>query len=93
MYGRIIGEKISLSLVICASKNPLLCTLIILAKRYIYECRYNDTKLDVRVFKRKVNYIQNTKFEVAKRNGKMLKYIDKWEPLIEWLKIYIYIYI
>ena len=83
IYGRIIGEPVSLYLVICSSKIPLLCTLILLAKRYIYECRYKDTKPDVRIYKRKINYIQNTEFEIAKSSNTVLKYIEKWEQLLE----------
>lgn len=81
-YGRVIGANIDLSLVICGNETPFICTLIFLAKRYIYECRYRDKKPDVRVYKQKVNYVHTTEFEIAKRNNTVLKYIEKWEPLL-----------
>ena len=84
IYGRIIPENtgLTISLVICSSRNPLLCTLILLAKRYIYECRYKNKKPNVRVYKHKVTYMRNTELEIAKKNNTVLKYLEKWQLLL-----------
>lgn len=80
-YSTKTNTEVELSNVICGTQDSLFCTLILTAKKYIYECRFNETIPDVHVFKRKVNYVKTTEFEIAKRNVKMLRYIEKWEPL------------
>lgn len=66
-YKEIITEPFDVTLVICSSQNPLVCTLILLAKRYIQECRYSDIKPDIRVFKLKLNHVKNIEWEISKK--------------------------
>lgn len=73
--------KLDIETIIGGSSNTLACTLIFLAKKYIYDCRYLDKKPDIRIFDCKVNFVKNIELEIAKRNGRMLQYLEKWELL------------
>lgn len=72
---------VDLPTVVCGSSNPTLCTLILTAKRYIYECKYAEKRPDIRTYICKINYVKNTEFELAKRNGKITQFMEKWEAL------------
>ena len=72
-YG-VFLEEFNLPLIIYSDRNPLLCTLILLAKRYIYDCRYKNEIPKIQIYKWKLNYVKNVEFEIAKRNNKMLTY-------------------
>ena len=76
IYGRAIGETVNISTVVYSSKDPLFCTLILLGKLHIYESRYKEGKPDIRIYRRKVNYIQNTEFEIAKKNNTIIVFPD-----------------
>ena len=73
-YTEVITEPFNLFLIIC--------TLVLLAKRHIYECRFQNTNPDLLIFNRKVDYVRQTEFEIAKRNNVVLKYLEKWELLL-----------
>lgn len=81
IYADQLNTVVDLHTIVCGSQNPLLCTLIFIAKRYVYECKYADKKPDIRIYNHKVNFIKNTEFVIAKRNGTTLRYLDKWGPL------------
>lgn len=82
IYSHIITNQLDIKLIITGSKNALLCTLIFIAKRYIYECRFKEKNPEIREFKAKLNYIQKTEWELATRNNTVLKYLEKWEVLV-----------
>ncbi|MDY6822057.1 MAG: reverse transcriptase domain-containing protein, partial [Deferribacterota bacterium] len=81
-YNTVLTEPLNLFLIVCSNSDPLLCTLILLAKRYIYECRFTSSNPDIQTFKWKVAYLRNTEFEIARRHCTVQKYLKKWEPLI-----------
>jgi hypothetical protein len=81
IYAANFNTVVDINAFVCGSQNISLCTLIFMAKRYIYQCKYADQKPDITIFKHRVNYVKNTEFEIAKRNGTILKYMEKWEFL------------
>ena len=80
-YATRIDSRIDLDTVICGSPNPLICTLTFIAKRYIYECKHARVTPNIRNYNYKVDYTKNTEFEIAKKNGSVTRYLEKWEPL------------
>ena len=68
-YNEVIIKPLDLKLMICSSKDSLLGTLILLAKRYIYECRFKETTPNIRTFCVKVNFVKNMEWAIAKRNN------------------------
>jgi hypothetical protein len=81
LYAEQIDTVVDLHTVVCGSQNPLICTLISVAKRYIYECRFKEKKPNIRIYKYKVNFVKNTEFEIAKQNDTVLKHCEKWDLL------------
>ena len=79
-YGNMIGH-INFSTVVCGSKEALACTLILMAKRYIYECRYTNVKPNIIVYNHKVHFIREIEFVIAKRQNNVTQYLDKWDTL------------
>ena len=81
VYAERINIIVDVYTVVCGNEDPLIYTLLCIAKRHIYECKHAEKKPDIRIYKHKVNFIKETEFEIAKRNDTVLRYAEKWEPL------------
>ena len=81
-YSPRIDSEVTLNTMVCGSQVPLFCTLVFRAKRYIYECKYTGTTPCIREYNYKVEFIKNTECEIAKRNGNVTKYLEKWEQIL-----------
>ena len=60
----------------------LINMIIILAKRHIYRCRVQETKINFQDFKEWVQYLQKIEKQIAVNKDKMVFHLKKWEPLL-----------
>ena len=61
----------------------LLNHLLIVAKKYIYECRKNSTRPSFRVFYKKMAYVYQLESQVMKSNNKESSHNLKWRKYID----------
>jgi hypothetical protein len=79
-YGNTIGY-IDSSTVVYSSEDALVCTLTLIAKQYISECRYTNVRPNIIVYNQKVQFVRNTEFVVAKSQNNVIRYFEKWDTL------------
>ena len=64
----------------------LLNHLLIVAKKYIYECRKNSTRPSFRVFCKTLAYVHRLELQVMKSNNKESSHNLKWRKYIDKLE-------
>ena len=57
--------------------------VLLIAKQYLYSCRWNNTFPLFRVFINKLRHIHNLEREIAKFNNKFSDYMKKWNKFLE----------
>lgn len=63
-------------------ENKLLCSIVFAVKQYIYQCKYANEKPIFQNFQRKLHFIQQLEFNIAKNSNKTEQWLAKWEPLV-----------
>ena len=56
--------------------------VILLAKIFIYKCKYSNVNPSLIVFKAKLKATYQSELFIAKRNGRLLIHYKKWNPLV-----------
>ena len=56
--------------------------VILLAKVFIYQCKYCNVTPSLIVFKAKLKATYRLELFIAKRNGRLLNHYKKWNPLV-----------
>ena len=54
----------------------------ILLKYYIHMSRLDKKVPYIGVFKKRIKYVENLEYRIAKKNGKLIKHFRKWEPYL-----------
>ena len=61
--------------------DPLLCILVFIGKRHIYNRRSKEEPPEFAAFLQCVNQVRNIELHIAKTNGTLDKYLQRWEKL------------
>ena len=67
-------------------ENPmckLLNHVIIIAKWYIYSCKYSNSFPNIQVFNKKLKGFEKTEHSIATKNRKLNVHIQKWSVLMD----------
>ena len=56
--------------------------VILLAKMFIYKCKYSNATPSLIGFKAKLKATYKLELFLAKRNGRLLNHDKKWNPLV-----------
>jgi hypothetical protein len=67
-------------------EKNLMHTLIMLAKRTLYDSKNSNTRPNIHKFEMQVKYlpVHKIEFEIASKNENMNLFIDKWNPLLNY---------
>ena len=79
---KVDGLPLTMIMVFLGTSNKLICTLIFVAKRYIYECRMKEQIPFFPMLVNKINYVQKIEFQIAKNNNCTDRWFEKWEPML-----------
>ena len=55
--------------------------LILIAKFYIYKCKWNSKNPSIRVYKAKIGEIYQVEKNIAAKRNKLAKHFQKWDKL------------
>ena len=55
---------------------------ILIAKYFIYKCKWTKTKPTLRVFFEKIKLVYHMERKIAKRNDRLQKHYKKWEKIL-----------
>lgn len=81
-YKNLDGMPVTINSVFLGTTNSLVCTLVFIAKRYIWECRMKTCIPFFPQLRNKVYFTQQIEQQIARNNNNMEKWLEKWEPLI-----------
>jgi hypothetical protein len=81
-----IPTLLTAQLVCYGNENNLMHTLIMPAKRTLYDSKNSNTSPNIHKFELQVKYLHKIEFEIASKNENMNHFIDKWNPLLNYLK-------
>jgi len=74
--------RISKDDIYLGTKDKLLTLLSVVAKQYVYQCRYRKVHPIFVTYRNKLLYIQKIEESVFKCKNKSMLWFEKWEPLI-----------
>ena len=61
--------------------SVLINHIILIAKRYVYECKLNKTRAHVNTFNRRLKSVMNVERKIAFENGLLPRYEAKWNAI------------
>lgn len=73
--------NINASTIFYGTKNKLFCTIIFLAKNYIYQSWVGESIPKWEIYKTKLASLRNVESTIAIKNNTIDMYLEKWEPL------------
>ena len=77
-----LGETLDVRDVFFGSSDELLCCLIFIAKKHLYNCIYQERTPNFVTFLNNVSYVKRIELEIAKKSLSIGKWEAKWIPLM-----------
>ena len=79
---KVEGLPLTMNIVFLGTTNKLLCTLVFMAKQYIYECKIKDQLPFFPQFVNRILFTKQIELQIAKDNNCVEKWLEKWEPML-----------
>lgn len=76
-----INMKLNKEIIFYGIKDMLMCTIIFSAKKFIYTCRYYDSKPSLTKYLCNLRLLRMKEFMISQKNNTLSKFMEKWEQL------------
>lgn len=73
---------LTMNTVFLGTSNKLLCTLVLVAKRYIYECKIKEQKPFFPQYLNRILLTKQIELQIANNNNNLESWAEKWEPIL-----------